>query len=292
MTGQRLAEQPVYNRAKTVQYRICSQNGNQQYAWTPKYRLHKRSGQAIVTLSGQDHYLGEYGSAENKSAYDRLISQWLANGRKPIDLSDPEPEITVIEICAAYWRHCKGHYVKDGKPTAEQDGIKAAMKRLKEEFRSLAASELGPLKIQALQQRFVRDGVSRYYVYKSIIVIGPKAQSLLAKYLLKDADGHCFMTERGKPYNRSNYRDRIRHACQMAFPAPKELSDAEKKVMDQIANNSPEQALLDDFAEALDDAVMDSNEVHQNQMTQYLNSPALQKRFQQIIFDMLLAKGA
>ena len=64
------------------------------------------------------------------------------------------------------------------------------------------------------------------------------------------------------------------------------------KVMDQIANNSPEQAMLGDFGEALDDAVMDSNEVHQNQMTQYLNSPELQRRFRQVIFDMLLAKGA
>ena len=65
-----------------------------------------------------------------------------------------------------------------------------------------------------------------------------------------------------------------------------------EKVMDQIANNSPEQALLGDFGEALDEAVMDSSEVHQNQMTQYLNSPALQEKFRQVIFDMLLAKGA
>ncbi|MGB7343037.1 MAG: DEAD/DEAH box helicase family protein [Pirellulaceae bacterium] len=64
------------------------------------------------------------------------------------------------------------------------------------------------------------------------------------------------------------------------------------KVMDQIANNSPEQALLGDFAEALDNAVMDSSEVHQNQMTQYLNNPELQKSFQKVIFDLLLAKGA
>ena len=62
------------------------------------------------------------------------------------------------------------------------------------------------------------------------------------------------------------------------------------KVMDQIANNSPEQALLGDFGEAIDIAVMDSNEVHQNQMVQYLNSPELQAKFQRIIFDMLLAK--
>ena len=62
-----------------------------------------------------------------------------------------------------------------------------------------------------------------------------------------------------------------------------------EKVMDQIANNSPEQALLGDFAEALDEAVMDSSDVHQNQMTQYLNSKKLQSKFQRIIFDMLLA---
>ncbi len=64
------------------------------------------------------------------------------------------------------------------------------------------------------------------------------------------------------------------------------------RVMDQIANNSPEQALLGDFAEALDDAVMSSSEVHQNQMTQYLNNPELAAKFQRVIFDLLLAKGA
>ena len=29
---------------------------------TPKYRRHKASGNAVVTLDGQDHYLGRYGS--------------------------------------------------------------------------------------------------------------------------------------------------------------------------------------------------------------------------------------
>ncbi|MEL7500035.1 MAG: DEAD/DEAH box helicase family protein [Planctomycetota bacterium] len=62
------------------------------------------------------------------------------------------------------------------------------------------------------------------------------------------------------------------------------------KVMDQIANNSPEQALLGDFGVALDDAVMDSSDAHQNQMTQYLNSPEIQEKFRRIIFDLLLAK--
>ena len=65
-----------------------------------------------------------------------------------------------------------------------------------------------------------------------------------------------------------------------------------ERVMNQIANNSPEQALLGDFSEALDDAVMSSGEVHQNQMAQYLNNPALAAKFQRVIFDLLLAKGA
>ena len=67
------------------------------------------------------------------------------------------------------------------------------------------------------------------------------------------------------------------------------LSENER-VMNQIANNSPEQALLGDFSKALDTAVMDSSEAHQNQMMQYLNNKELQNGFQRIIFDMLRAK--
>ena len=63
-----------------------------------------------------------------------------------------------------------------------------------------------------------------------------------------------------------------------------------KRVMNQIANNSPEQALLGDFPAALDDAVMASGEAHQNQMMQYLNSRELQAGLQKLVFDMLLAQ--
>ena len=34
---------------------------------TPSYRLHKPTGQAVVTLSGRDIYLGKYGSIESKA---------------------------------------------------------------------------------------------------------------------------------------------------------------------------------------------------------------------------------
>ncbi|MEL7499510.1 MAG: hypothetical protein AAFN77_18040 [Planctomycetota bacterium] len=48
----------------------------------PKYRKHRASGQAIVTLSGQDSYLGPHGTKASQREYDRLIGEWLANGRE------------------------------------------------------------------------------------------------------------------------------------------------------------------------------------------------------------------
>jgi len=65
-----------------------------------------------------------------------------------------------------------------------------------------------------------------------------------------------------------------------------------ESVMNQIANNSAEQALLGDFSGALDDAVMGSGEAHQSQMMQYLNSKELQAGFQRVVFDMLRAGRA
>lgn len=60
-----------------------------------------------------------------------------------------------------------------------------------------------------------------------------------------------------------------------------------KAVMTQIANNSSEQALLGDFTKAIDDAVLDSNEVHKAMMMQYLSNPELAKGFARVVFDML-----
>ena len=38
----------------------------------PKYRLHKRSRQAVVDLNGESFYLGRHGSKVSKAKYDRL----------------------------------------------------------------------------------------------------------------------------------------------------------------------------------------------------------------------------
>jgi hypothetical protein len=49
----------------------------------PKYRKHKASGQAVVTICGRDHYLGPHGTKASKVEYDRLIVEFLSSGPLP-----------------------------------------------------------------------------------------------------------------------------------------------------------------------------------------------------------------
>jgi len=58
-------------------------------------------------------------------------------------------------------------------------------------------------------------------------------------------------------------------------------------VMTQIANNSPEQAMLGDFPRAIDDAILGSHEAHQEQMMQLLSDPAKAAGFARVVFEML-----
>ena len=62
-------------------------------------------------------------------------------------------------------------------------------------------------------------------------------------------------------------------------------------VMQQIANNTDEQAMLGDFPKALYEAVLDSSEVHQNQKLQLLSDAKKGKVFAKLIFEMLKMAG-
>ncbi|MBR9829916.1 MAG: type I restriction endonuclease subunit R [Oceanospirillales bacterium] len=64
-----------------------------------------------------------------------------------------------------------------------------------------------------------------------------------------------------------------------------------ERVVHQLRNNTPEQAFLGDFPQAVDDAVMGSSEAHQNQMLQILSNPQVAQGFARVVFDMLLNKG-
>lgn len=58
-------------------------------------------------------------------------------------------------------------------------------------------------------------------------------------------------------------------------------------VMSQILNNTAEQAMLGDFPKAVDDAIMDSSDAHQNQMMQLLSDPEKAAKFGRVVFGLL-----
>lgn len=75
---------------------------------TPKYRLHKVSGRAIVQIQGRRIYWGKSGSAASHERYRQLVSEFLAAENVPDDLAQRRTaegyrgpaDITVVELAA------------------------------------------------------------------------------------------------------------------------------------------------------------------------------------------------
>lgn len=130
----------------------------------PSYRRHKPTNQAAVTIDGRDFYLGRWNSADSKAEYDRLISEWTANGR----VLPPDAGLTITELVAAYGRFAEGYYRKDGKPTGSMPGITIALRMLRLTYGHTLAGDFGPLALQALQHKLVVAGKSRVYINDTI----------------------------------------------------------------------------------------------------------------------------
>jgi integrase len=155
----------------------------------PGIRHHRPSGQAVVTLSGQDFYCGTFGTKVALAEYDRHVAEWLARGRRPILENEGEPEqLTVVELIVAYKRHAEAYYRKNGKPTNEVKQILLAMKVVKQLYGKLPAAEFGPLKLQAVQQAMIRAGWSRKNINKQVgRVVRMFAWAVTKELLPKDA---------------------------------------------------------------------------------------------------------
>lgn len=161
----------------------------------PDLQHHKASGQGKVHLNGRDFYCGTWGTPECKAKYDRLIAEWLHNGRRlptrplpapsqaaqPPTTPDPVVEVRVgpsgvrvqevappapgglllCEIAARYIEHCEIYYRDaEGKPTSTFGNAKQAVTAL-EPFEDLPSTAFGPKKLQEMRALLVQQGRSR-----------------------------------------------------------------------------------------------------------------------------------
>ncbi|QDV72480.1 tyrosine-type recombinase/integrase [Botrimarina mediterranea] len=133
----------------------------------PKYRKHRASGQAVVTIAGVDHYLGPHRSVTSRREYDRLVAEWLARGRQPAPSAETGPK--VVEVLAAYWRFAKSYYpTPGGKLGGELWSIRGALRFVRELYADRPAEEFGPLALKVVRERMVDAGFARSTVNQNV----------------------------------------------------------------------------------------------------------------------------
>jgi integrase len=119
----------------------------------PSYRKHARSGQAVVTIGGRDHYLGPFGTRASKVEYDRLIAEYLASGRQ---LPRRAEQVMVCAVMAAFLRHAKTYYRSpDGTLSGEIGNFIDAFKPLRKLYGDTSVADFGPLALKAVRQEMV-----------------------------------------------------------------------------------------------------------------------------------------
>ncbi len=132
----------------------------------PKYRFHKSSGQAIVTLNGHDVCLGKYGAPTSRAKYDQAIAEWIVNGRAYQPSTD---DLTIVELVDRYLPFVTSYYRhSDGTPTVEQDKIKRSMLLLVELYERTKAKSFGPLALKAVRDAMTKHGWCRNHINQSV----------------------------------------------------------------------------------------------------------------------------
>jgi hypothetical protein len=103
-------------------------------ASVPSYRLHKPTGQAVVTIrtatgERRDVYLGKYNSEESRAEYARVIAELASS--TPAAPKNTAAELTIDQLLLLFLQHAEKHYRRpDGSPTDQVTEFKNAAKPL------------------------------------------------------------------------------------------------------------------------------------------------------------------
>src|SRR5262249_28928013 len=105
------------------------------------------------------------GTPESRAEYDRVLAEWLANGRRlaPVPSADGGV-LSVNELLLAYYRFASGYYRKNGEPTSQLDRIKYALRPVRALYGHTPAAAFGPKALRAVREQWVRDGHARGYI--------------------------------------------------------------------------------------------------------------------------------
>lgn len=130
----------------------------------PKYALHKRSGQARVRIDGREHWLGPYDSPESRARYDELIASHLSRRNQK------DAGLTINQLVALFWRHCKSRYGKRGKGQfGEAIGWRRVLRWIRQRHGKELAADFGPRKLRSMLDDMPKEmGWARRYCNENL----------------------------------------------------------------------------------------------------------------------------
>lgn len=122
----------------------------------PTYRLHKSSGQAVVTVNvgdkRRDILLGKYDTPESKTEYQRVLTD-LSAGRL---FSGAPADLTINELLVKFIAWATDYYHNpNGAHTSELGDIAHAVRPLRELFGHTPAREFGPLAFKRVREEMI-----------------------------------------------------------------------------------------------------------------------------------------
>lgn len=174
----------------------------------PKYRRHKGSGLAVVTLGGRQVYLGRHGTAASRQAYRRAVAEFVAAGGRNPQPAGPAPDFSVVELIAAYWQHAEKHYVQqDGQPTSELACVRAAMRFLRSLYGDTPTARFGPLALKAVRATMTEANLSRRTINGYVDRVKRAVRWAVAAELVPPAVYHGLQAVEGLRRGRSEARE-------------------------------------------------------------------------------------
>jgi integrase len=164
---------------------------------TPSYRLHKASGQAVVTLPGQgDIYLGKHDTPESRKRYDQALGRYLAEGRRAVQPGDAG--ITVADLIAAFWEYINS---KRSYSMSAIRNFQSSFRPLNELYGQSIAQDFGPMKLKAVRRRMGTIGVRhtervwcRHYINQNVARIKQLFAWGVSEELLPPTHIHALQT--------------------------------------------------------------------------------------------------
>jgi hypothetical protein len=175
----------------------------------PGYRLHKKSGQAIVTLNyangrRRDVLLGPYDTPFSRAEYARVIAEWKAENLRLAE----SPSVTVAEILRDYHRFAEVYYRDPtGQPTNELAEIRLSIRPLRELYGHTPAAAFGPSSLETVRDRMVKSGLSRGVVNQRIGRLKRVFKWAVNKELIPPTRLHALQTVPGLKAGRTEARE-------------------------------------------------------------------------------------